>query len=100
MSGFARSMAANQEAGKGVQMKIHDAKLTAAEIATLVAIAPLDRWDLAWDDDRAKWVTAVTCPSCGERLVFEVSALDDFYCTVCDFDNFDESGRRTIPASL
>jgi hypothetical protein len=42
-------------------------------------------------------VTAVTCPSCGEHLQYEVSALTDFYCSVCEYDWLDKDGPRKLP---
>ncbi|MGS1041519.1 hypothetical protein [Burkholderia glumae] len=76
--------------------------LTAEEQAALTAIAPLARWHLVWQGDVREWHTAVICPSCGEHLRYEASALTDFYCTACDYDWLDDGGprRMPIPATL
>lgn len=81
-------------------MRTEDSGLMATEISILVAIAPLEHWQLAWDEEQREWVTAVTCPGCGERLVFAVSALDDFYCSVCDYEPVDGTERPPAPADL
>ncbi|MBN3780488.1 hypothetical protein G3O06_23525 [Burkholderia sp. Ac-20345] len=81
---FETSLARTEESG-----------LTDIEIAALTRIAPLEKWDLVWQEDVREWHTAVECPCCDAWLRYEVSALDDFHCTECDYDWLD--GRHQLP---
>lgn len=82
-------------------MRAESTGLTDEEIVGLTAIAPLDKWDLQWVEHRHEWITAVTCPKCGEHLQYEVSALTDFYCSACDYDGQEAGVKESpIPASL
>ncbi len=48
-----------------------DDGLTSAEKAALTAIAPLEAWDLEWQEDFKEWHTAVACPNCGARQRYD-----------------------------
>lgn len=78
-------------------MRSEEQGLTDDELAALVAIAPIDRWRLRWDEEAREWVTAVTCPCCDAHLQYEVSALSEFYCTDCGYDWLDDQGPRKLP---
>lgn len=82
-------------------MRAEQEGLTTEEVSALVTIAPLDQWHLQWDENRREWLTTVTCPMCGEHLRYEVGALAEFYCSVCDYDWLDEAERlHPHPARL
>lgn len=82
-------------------MRTESDGIAANEISALTSIAPLDKWDLQWDENLRKWITAVTCPNCGEHLQFEIGALDDFYCSMCDYGGHDGSAcQPPVPACL
>jgi len=79
-------------------MRTEEQGLREDELIALLAIAPLDRWTLQWDEAAREWVTAVTCPCCSAHLQFEVGALSEFYCSDCGYDWLDDNDPRKLPA--
>ncbi|WP_423383445.1 hypothetical protein [Burkholderia sp. LMG 32019] len=83
-------------------MRTEDDGLTALEKGALTAIAPLEAWDLEWQENIREWHTAVTCPICGAYQRYEVIGLTDFRCDDCGYDWVDEEPplKLPLPASL
>ncbi|WP_175011409.1 hypothetical protein [Burkholderia lata] len=81
-------------------MRTEDDGLTDAERAALTAIAPLDAWDLEWQEDVKEWHTAVACPSCGAHQRYELIGLSDFRCDDCGYDWTDEDPPLKMPTPV
>jgi hypothetical protein len=71
----------------------------ASDRAQMEAIAPLEKWEWAWDEQAGAYVTRVRCPECDESWRYQCNALDDFFCGSCDFE-LGEPGKLPTPDSL
>jgi len=77
--------------------RTEDDGLTDAEKVVLRSIAPLDAWDLEWQDDVREWYTAVACPVCSTHLVYAIDGLTDFRCDECGYDWADGEQPLKMP---